>query len=129
MADEGTESLHDPNWFEFAGPPFVIAPFPRPMAGEALLRGLARGESEGQEERTRWVVVFTDLDQAERFVEAAGAKGRIKPLTFPTPGDFEQTLVGLLAIGETHVGIDPEGARVRCIDIPRILAAIRGQRR
>jgi hypothetical protein len=126
MVDGDFDSLSDPNYFLFTGHIFVIAPFPRPNDQREILQKLVRMSSSTKDGQPGMsVVIFSDLDLAKSFVEQLGSKGHHqKPLTFPSLDDFVGALKGLLILGDTHVGIDPGGARVRRISIARILEAI-----
>ena len=131
MADD-TESLHDPNWFQFAGPIFVVAPYPRPEDYEKLLLSFAQVKSVGSDGTPHWsVALFSDLDLAQRLVESLGPEGaHQKPLAFASLDTMAEDLCALLALGRTHVGIDPGGGtRVVRIDIPRMVNAIRNRKR
>lgn len=131
MADNAPNDRVEYDDFLVAGPVYLLAPFPRPSDQVALLRGCLRLTSHDREGIAGdCLAVFTDLDLAEKCrSDLVETRSKLKPLTFPDKYAFADALVVLLAIGETHLGIDPGRAMVRRIDIHRVLAGIRSRPR
>lgn len=132
MADD-TESLHDPDtfvyplnlWFlETTAPPDG----PRDPAARLLNLAVERDGKKGTV-----VAAFTDFDLAERYATAVKALGRgeFRPVSAKTPEDMQLLAAGMLALGETHLILDPEPDRVRrdrLITIVRYIADLRNPR-
>jgi hypothetical protein len=68
-------------------------------------RGLGIVEARGKDKR-RCPLLFTDLDQAERFVTRLGHPA-ILPHRLDTPGDLVDFLRVLIRRGHRDVGVDP----------------------
>jgi hypothetical protein len=72
--------------------------------------------------------VFTDHDLATRCAGMFAAAGvRLRPFRSADLDRFEALLWQLVASGVTHVGFDPEPARVRLTPIHRVLQGLQNR--
>jgi hypothetical protein len=112
----------DPHVFDIVNPPWAVAETSRvdPATGRgAGWAGFTVGEK-------RVIILFTDRDLAERFIERL-ARPNLAPCQFGTPRDYLRWLEEMAKHGYTHIGFDHEPNRARLLPLARVLAEVRAQ--
>lgn len=115
----------DDNEFFVAGRSWMIGPDKAlPQTASDIQRTALRAISANKKS----IIVFTDLELAESFIEKLGQAGiGQKPFSSTSLADFAIELSELAAMGETHIAFDPGAKSARFISISRILAGISKQ--
>lgn len=114
---------YDPERFSIVNPVWHVVDRKSIPDGPPLF---ATGEgSDGRQ----YVVAFTDIDLAQRFIERMGHPDAVA-IPMPKPSNWIDILENLTGQGHEYVAIDPEpGRRLRIYSIPELIEHVRNMLR